>query len=238
MLIKPGLAVSEMSGKFGGVVAAHNRFGQYFRQYRIPTDPQSSTQMQRRAAMAASVVAWKGLTDAQRETWNVYAANTPWLNRLGETVYLSGFQMYCRSNTYWRYLFTEMGISPVNLTSCGSTGGLPENISAAVATVSVASGLSLAYDDTAAWCDSDGAAVTVQMSRPRPGTQVFGAGPYRYALAISGSSTTPPTSPEVLATASLPWSIAIGDRVDFLCRAITSEFTLSNPVKVSAVVVA
>jgi hypothetical protein len=238
MLIKPGIAVSEMSGKFGGVVAAHNRFGQYFRQYRIPTDPQSSSQMLRRANMAAGVAAWGELTEAEKETWNVYAANTPWVNRLGEEIYLNGFQHYLRVVCFFRAIYNEFGGDEPDISSCGSTGGLPENISGAVATLSVATGLSLAYEDSAAWCSSDGFVCLIRMSRPRPGTRVYGNGPYRICSTIVGSLATPATSPHAVATASLPWSISEGDRVDFLARMVTADMTLSNALKISALVVA
>lgn len=238
MLIKPGLAVSEMSGKFGGVVAAHNRFGQYFRQFRIPTDPQTPSQMQRRAAMAAAIVAWRNLLGADKDTWNNYAANTPWVNRLGDTVYLTGMSFFIRSYCFAAMLADENSLPPPTVGACGSTGGLPDNAAGVVATLGVAAGLSLAFDDTSLWCAEDNALCLIRMSRPRPSTKVYGGGPYRYATAILGASALPPASPAITATVDLPYAFDVDDRVDFLIRVYRADETLSSALKVSTIAVA
>ena len=48
MLFK-GTIGAAYSGKIGGVVASHNRGGQYFRQHVIPTDPATGLQSTMRA---------------------------------------------------------------------------------------------------------------------------------------------------------------------------------------------
>lgn len=235
MLIKPGLAVSQMSGTMGGVVASHNRFGQYFRRWTKPTDPKSPAQMARRAGMGGAIIAWNALDAAGKESWDTYGANTPWVNRFGETVYLSGMQHFVRVYTFSRMITDELGDVPDTLGPCGSAGGLPDNITGAVATIGVAAGLSLAYDDTAAWCSVVGAVAVVRMSRPRSNGQVYGDGPYRYCGVIVGAAV-PPVSPLVVDTADLPWAIIKDERVDFRIRIGYPGHTLSNELKISAVV--
>lgn len=235
MLIKTGLGVSQMSGTMGGVVASHNRFGQYFRSWRKPTDPKTASQVTRRAAMAAAVAAWKSLTDANRTSWNNYAAATPWSNRLGETAYLTGMQMFVRSHCYFAYLADETGSEPLVFDSVASLGGLPPNVTQAVASLSVATGLSLAFDDTAEWCGKDGNIAVVRMSLPRNETQVYGARGFRFVGIIVGGSVSPAESPFEAITADLPNAFSKGDRVTFGIRMIFIDGTLSEEIFVDAV---
>lgn len=239
MLIKTGLAVSQMSGTMGGVVASHNRNGQYFRRWTKPTDPKSTSQMLRRAALAAAVDRWRALSGPNKATWEQYASNTPWKNRLGETTYLTGAQHYTRVFSYLKYLADSLGSPFAGVGECKSAGGLPANISQPVATLSLATGLSLAYDDSADWCDLTGSGIIIRMSEPRNGSQVFSKGPYTFAGAIMGDSVTPPESPYEIETEDLPYAIAVGRRVDFVMRRLDLvNYVISNETKVSVVVTA
>lgn len=91
--------LSEASGAVAGLVASHNRGGQYFRARVTPTDPLTTRQAETRANMAALVNLWKSITPAQRASWDLYGSNVPVTNTLGQTIHLTGQQMFIRSNT-------------------------------------------------------------------------------------------------------------------------------------------
>lgn len=89
MLIRTGLG-GQLSGSTGGVTASRNRYGQYLRNRTVPVNPNTPRQQAVRSAFASGAILWQGLSNTQREQWRAYAATTPTLNKLGETVYLTG----------------------------------------------------------------------------------------------------------------------------------------------------
>ena len=94
------LIFSEMSGSVGGLTFSHNNGGLYVRARAIPTNPGSPQQDVVRAAFGALVAAWTELlSEAEREAWRVYAANTPLLGPLGDVRNVTGMNMYLRCNT-------------------------------------------------------------------------------------------------------------------------------------------
>lgn len=100
MLIKPGPATSAMSGKQGGTVASRNRYGQYFRQFAMPVNPATDAQTAARARLTQASQGWRALSDAQRALWTDYANLTPVLNRVGDSIILSGQAMYVKVNAF------------------------------------------------------------------------------------------------------------------------------------------
>lgn len=235
MLIKTGLAVSQMSGTMGGVVASRNRYGNYFRRWALPVDPVSELQSQRRSAMSAAVAAWKLLSSADAETWNVYAANTPWTNRLGETVYLSGMQHFVRVFCFRRMVADQGGGLNTPLTSCGSTGGLPSQAGVLSVACDVVTGMSLSFDNSEGWANDEDAVLVVRMSQPRPASQVYCGSTFRWAWSVVVTDV-PPISPNVVAPALLPFDLVEGDRVDALVRVYRSNNTMSQETQVTCIV--
>lgn len=93
--------LSNISGSIGGTTYSRNRFGAYARNRTVPVNPNTTNQLSIRTAFTMAAQYWSAtLTPEQRTGWALYAAATPWLNKLGETVFLSGFNMYCRSATF------------------------------------------------------------------------------------------------------------------------------------------
>lgn len=68
-----GLLVTQLSGKAGGVVAARNKAGGYLRSFVVPTNPNTALQSRARSRFSGSFGAWHGLTDAQKNQWNMFA---------------------------------------------------------------------------------------------------------------------------------------------------------------------
>lgn len=94
MLFKPIIG-TDLSGKVGGIVASHNAGGAYFRAATIPTNPNTTFQQAVRNAVSQLSSMWQTtLTQAQRNEWEVYAANVKITNRIGEKINVSGLNHY------------------------------------------------------------------------------------------------------------------------------------------------
>lgn len=88
---------ADYSGSLGGITASRNRYGQYFRRKASPVNPNSTRQQSVRSYFATAIVGWTALTAAQRAAWNTYAANTPFVDGLGNQKFVTGQNMYVRS---------------------------------------------------------------------------------------------------------------------------------------------
>lgn len=86
---------SQIVNTLAGTVFFYNRYGSIIgRNHVVPTDPNTPAQQTVRTRFSGLVTAWQGLTAAQRNTWEGFAAHTPWKNGLGDDVHLTGFNMY------------------------------------------------------------------------------------------------------------------------------------------------
>lgn len=88
------------SGSQADTVASHNRAGQYYRNRRMPTQPVGSG---RRAfirnAFGAASAQWGLLSGAEQAAWTSFAAGHPVTDRLGQSIILTGQQIFVRCTT-------------------------------------------------------------------------------------------------------------------------------------------
>lgn len=90
---------SAVSGSIAGITYAHNQGGLYSRARTVPTNPNTSRQQAVKSALTAMAGYWSAtLTAQQRTDWGTYAANVPVTNALGQTINLSGQNMFMRAN--------------------------------------------------------------------------------------------------------------------------------------------
>lgn len=94
-----GGGVAAISGKSGGTVFARNKGGAYMRNFVVPTNPSTTYQEEARDRLTQYSNEWRTLTDAERESWNAWAAEHPVLDRLGAAKTLTGAQAYTKVNT-------------------------------------------------------------------------------------------------------------------------------------------
>lgn len=228
-LVKLGGGVADIRGSIGGTVFSRNRFGAIARNRTIPVDPGTSLQSAVRALMGQVRDAYfNTLTDAQRQEWETYAANVEMTNRLGETINLTGYNMYCRSNIpLLQAGLTRIDDGPSNFTLAEQDGSI-------VATTTASSKeISLAFDDTADWCDEDDAALLVYESRPMsPGINFF-KGPFRYLGKVEGDSVTAPTSPQ---TFTSTFEMSAGQKQFYQFRIVRADGRLSAPFRCSDII--
>lgn len=99
MKINPALT-GAMSGSAGGITASRNKGGQYLRRRSVPVNSRTPEQQAARTNFGTAVQLWtEATTPAQREAWNVYAAATPTLDSLGNTIQLTGQQRFVAANS-------------------------------------------------------------------------------------------------------------------------------------------
>ena len=141
-------------------------------------------------------------------------------NKLGETVFLTGFNHYIRSNS----VRTRYAIAPVD--AGPTTFELPATDPALALTVSEATQLiSLAFDDVFAWASEDGAHMAIYMGRPQNAQRNFFNGPWRNTAILFGNSGVPLTTPQ-----SIPVSFVVteGQRIWIYCRISRADGRLSE----------
>lgn len=87
-----------ISGSIGATTFSSNKGGDYMKNKVIPLNPTTARQTLIRGLTAGFAQSWRGLTQAQRDAWNVATINFPVTNRVGNTVILSGEQLYIKLN--------------------------------------------------------------------------------------------------------------------------------------------
>lgn len=215
-----GLLASAMSGSMAGVVASHNRGGQYFRGRTTPVNPSTVFQQAVRGLMAQLSSAWVNtLDDDQRNAWDNYALNTPLPDSLGDARNAGGKGMYIRGNLPR----LQAGLTRVD--DGPSSYGLPALSEPTVTTMVASTGvLTFGFTNTDDWAVAVGGALLVYVSRPLGPATNFFKGPFQFAGKVSGAMT-PPTTPK---TVNSPFTYAAGQpgRVRFV--SVTPDGRLSG----------
>ena len=227
MLIK-GSFVSQPSGSLGGITASHNRSGTYLRARVIPVNPNTVFQQAIRNIAGNLATAWvTSLTQVQRDAWDVYGTNVAMLNRVGDTIFLTGLNHFLRSNTPR----IQVGIpriddAPVVFALTDVTlPGFSVQFAGQTAT--------LAYTNTDEWAVADDGFLSLAVSRPENPSINYFKGPYRFADVELGNTATPPTSPLV---AAVPFPVALGQKVFAFVRGQSPDGRLSMPIRLGAIV--
>lgn len=205
------------SGSSGGTTASRNRYGAYFRVKSIPVNPQSSLQTSVRSTFSQLVASWSLLTTAQRAAWATYANSVPRTDVFGNTIVLTGRDLYIGCNS----LRVQAGLSVV---SDGPTTLTLPLLTEPTITVSEASGISMAYDNTDGWAGEVGGGLLLFSSRPKSPQTNYCRGPYRFVGYEAGAGT-PPTSPKVFATP--PYAYTEGQRVFTKAVAVMADGRIS-----------
>jgi len=241
-LIKFGGGVVQMAGSIGGTTFARNRFGNYARARTKPTNPNTSSpllgrdptdgnQQIIRSALAALTTRWsQTLTADQRTAWNLYASNVDMLNRLGETVQLSGSNHYLRSNVI------RMAHYGKSFDDGPTIFELPAKDPSIIVQPEVhEQKCKLTFDDTMDWVDEDNAAIQIWEGQPQNPQRNYFGGPYLGLKDKAGSSTAPITSPEWFTNLHI---LTAGQKVWYKFRIRRADGRLSEPFYASAIVVA
>lgn len=226
-LIKFGGGVVQMSGSIAGSTFARNRYGNYARARTKPINPKTDRQVAVRAAMAALTSRWsQTLTGVQRTAWNLYGSSVTMKNRLGENIFLTGFNHYIRSN-HWRQ---RIGVVPIDAGPV--IFELPEADPALSIAISEATNqFTVTYDALLDWADEDGGFLIVWNGQPQNAQRNFFAGPWRHLNQVTGVNGAPPASPAAMG-ASFVYSE--GQRAWVYARILRADGRLSAPFRSDA----
>lgn len=182
-----------MSGSIAGDTFARNRYGNYNRARTKPINPNSSRQQAIRAAIAWLTDRWaQTLTAANRAAWNLYASNVTMKNRLGEAIFLSGFNHYIRSNAVRKITGrTVIDVGPVVFE-------LPAKDPTFSVTASEATQqITIAFDNAMAWSTEANAVMFVEQGQPQNAQRNFFDGPWRHMTQIDGIDPGGAVTPDI-----------------------------------------
>lgn len=230
-LVKLGGGVTGLSGSIGGSTFARNRSGNYCRPRTKPVNPKSNLQEATRTIMKLLAAVWSSsvVSSVQRGAWGTYAAAVAVKNRLGESIYLTGFNHFLRSNSARIAAgLLEIDTAPTDLTL---PAGDP------VFSVTADAGgqqLTVTFDDTAAWCSETGGCLLVAMGQPQNASRNFFGGPWRIAEAILGNTGSPITSPQVI---DAPFTLVAGQQIWCQARVIRADARISNQFRAASIIV-
>lgn len=214
-------AGQQVSGSAGGTTFSHNRFGPYMRNRSIPVNPNTDRQVAVRNAVNNLTIAWQNtLTEAQRGQWAAYAANVPWTNKLGQSVFLTALNMYVRSNVVrLQAAMAQVDPGPAifNLGDTEASLGCTASEATQVATIT--------FDDTKPWASEDGAGQAFYAGLPKNASVKFFNGPWRWCGVALGDSIAPVTSPYLPAW---PFPFQDGQRLWLRSRITRADGRLSE----------
>ncbi len=228
-LVKFGGGIVQMSGSIAGDTFARNRYGNYVRARTKPTNPNTIRQQQVRSALALLTVRWsQTLTAANRTAWNLYGANVTMKNRLGENVFLTGFNHFIRSNAI-----------PARLGQLVINAGpvifeLPETDPTMTITASEATQqITVNFDAGLDWSSEAGAVMQFFMGQPQNAQRNFFAGPWRYMGGVAGIDPGGAVSPEL---ETVVFAIAEGQRIWMYARILRADGRVSVPFRADVAV--
>lgn len=131
MKTKWGALMTDGRGKIGGQVASKNRAGSYLRTKVTPVNPRTPNQTNVRARLANNSIAWRGLTEAQRQSWNQSVKSFQSTDIFGDLKSPSGFNLYQKLNNNLGII----GVAPITI--CPNPAAVasvsPSSLSATVA---------------------------------------------------------------------------------------------------------
>ncbi len=212
---------SQASGSIAGITYSHNRGGMYTRARVTPTDPSTERQQAMRTAMATLAAYWGNtLTPAQRAGWNLYGANVPWLNPLGQTIFLTGQQHFNRVNTVrLQILVAIIDDAPV-IFDLGTFTAPTLDVAHTVPNVEIG------FNNADAWANAVGGYMVTYAGKGQGLGRGFYRGPWRQGGAVVGDPV-PPVSPATL-TVNNVWPL--GSQVWVQIRVLQIDGRMSLPV--------
>lgn len=230
MLVRYGGGILDARGSIGGQVHSRNRYGAYVRARTTPVNPQSARQSAIRAIVALVATLWRTLaSQANRDAWALFASNVGATNKLGESINLSGYNQFCKSNIAAKNAgFPEIAAAPVVFTLPGEDATYESAIDAGTGKISII------FDDTRDWVDEDEAGMIVEVGAPQDASIGFFDGPWRNAGTLEGDSVTPLTSPD--ATLDAPFEVADGQKVWTRAKILRADGRLSDWFRFDSIV--
>lgn len=221
-LVQYGAGVVSMSGSIAGNVHARNRFGNYIRPRTKPVNPHSPRQEAARAIISYLAEMWHSdLNAVQRGLWDTYAAAVAMNNRIGQTVHLTGFNHFIRSNA------AMMTLGGRVKADAPTTLSLPEKDTDLACSEEDIAGQTFTFTcNIDGWDPAPGGKyyILIYQGRPQLASRSFFGGPWRYMGYIDNDA-----GPLGTKTLDAVFSFALSQKVWFRARVITRQYRLSEP---------
>lgn len=230
-LVQFGGGVIGMRGSIAGNTFARNRSGNYVRARTKPVNPSSERQNLVRSTMAFLTEHWsETVLPAEREAWDAYAAAVGMKNRLGETIKLSGFNHFIRSNAN----LCRRGETIV--TAGPAINTLPDQDPTLEITTEVhEQRFNIQFDDGMAWANETGGWLWILQGRPQSPQRNFFGGPFKGMKDKAGVGNGGLASPE---QSTNLWVVAEGQKVWYKIRLQRADGRITEPWTVVSTVVA
>jgi len=232
-----GTIIGPASGKLNGMVASHNRGGQYFRVHTIPTDPATGRQLKCRDALAQAYNQWRDNSPQIRQDWQNYAQQMRRVNRLGDEHHLTGWQEFSRWAAPRYQLNAQLGWT---IGIGNAVAKIPEaalSIPPVGTIIDDGGTFRLTFDNTDFWVHDQDNALMLYLcsSRDTEGTRGVRAlaptrnyfrGPYQLVDAADGDPDDP-----IPSTIDVPLTIdaALGEKIFWRARLTTDDSGMSKP---------
>jgi len=220
-LVRYGAGIIQMSGSIAGDVHARNRFGNYIRPRTKPVNPHSERQERARAIISYLAEYWHAdLEPVQRGLWDTYAAAIGMKNRLGDTIHLTGFNHFIRTNA------AQLGIGEVLIDAAPTILSLPEKDYTLVCTEEDIAAQTFTFTcDVAGWTPPNDTkfGILLYQGRPQLASRNQFATPWRFMDFIDATEGALGT-----ATVAAAFSFALGQKVWFQARVMTVSGRLSE----------
>ncbi len=228
--VQYGGGILQMRGSIGGQTHSRNRYGNYIRTKTNPVNPQTNRQNEVRNNLSDLVAHWQNsLTQNQRDNWKTYGDNVAFLNNFGESINLTGFNHYIRSNTSRLQAgLARIDDGPTNFTLPGTDASFD------VAATADDDVMAVTFDDTADWAQSSKGYMALFTGIPQSSAIGFFNGPWRFAGAIAGASGGTSSPQDV----NMAFDYATGHRAFAKARIGDTDGRLSTTFRDNAIVAA
>lgn len=160
------------------------------------------------------------LTQVQRNVWTLYGDNVPWLNPLGQTIFLTGQQHFNRINT------VHLQIGEAIIADAPVIYNLGTFTTPTFSLATAAPLCEVSYDNTDAWANGAGGFLVVYCGKSISIGRKFYRGPWRYAGHVTGDAV-PPVSPF---SQHPGWNWGAGNNTWVQLRVIQTDGRMSLPV--------
>lgn len=227
-LVQYGAGIVQMSGSIAGSTFARNRSGNYSRARTKPINPNSYGQVKMRAVVSFLCEYWEqDLSSAQRAAWGVYASTVAMKNKLGQAIYLSGFNHFIRTNSGRKFQHLSIvDAAPTNFTLADKDPTISIDVDESPQVITVT------FDINMDWVSDTGAYMHLRQGLPQRGTRNYFMGPWRNVGLILGSGT-PWTTPVPFTPV---FAVASGQRQWCCFRICRSDGRLSEMFYANAIV--
>lgn len=203
MALMKSQVATQLSGSIGGITYTRTRSGMVQRARTVPVQPNSGAQLQVRSALTQLVTRWtETLTPTQRAAWDLYAANVPVVNPLGDSINNTGQNWYIACNVPRLQAKAKLS-GLIDLIDDAPTIFNRGDFTSPVPTWTETSGLSTAFTNADAWANEDASLMLLYEGLPQNPARNFFKGPFRLIGFLLGSSSSPPTTPNVISAATL-----------------------------------